>query len=235
MNDDRSLERAARDWAEHGPNRAPDRAVDAALARIQTMGQERDLPFVRRLPNLNTAGRLVAGLAAVVVVVVAGALVLRPGTGTGGPPTPSPSPSPTLELVPSPTPSVAACTLLTDAEVADTFLNPGLGAQPTGSGGGAETSCIWTDGGLNVILRVTYTTSGGLAAFEAAQGLADAEVVAGVGTNAVFDRASETLYVSKGDALVAILAGDPTFWGVPGPDARLDAETRQGKLIAGRM
>ena len=42
MTDDRSLERAARSWLEEGPTRAPDRPVDAALARIQTTRQERD-------------------------------------------------------------------------------------------------------------------------------------------------------------------------------------------------
>ena len=36
MTDDRSLERAARSWIEAGPTRAPDRAVEAALLRIET-------------------------------------------------------------------------------------------------------------------------------------------------------------------------------------------------------
>ena len=36
MTDDRSLERAARSWIEAGPTRAPERAVEAALSRIET-------------------------------------------------------------------------------------------------------------------------------------------------------------------------------------------------------
>ena len=43
MTDDRSLERAARSWIEAGPTQAPDRAVEAALLRIETTPQERDL------------------------------------------------------------------------------------------------------------------------------------------------------------------------------------------------
>ena len=43
MTDDRSLERAARSWIEVGPTRAPEPAVQAALLRIQTTSQERDL------------------------------------------------------------------------------------------------------------------------------------------------------------------------------------------------
>ena len=43
MNDDRSLERAARSWLEAGPTQAPDRAVEAALLQIETTSQERDL------------------------------------------------------------------------------------------------------------------------------------------------------------------------------------------------
>ena len=43
MTDDRSLERAARSLIEAGPTRAPERAVEAALSRIQTTSQERGL------------------------------------------------------------------------------------------------------------------------------------------------------------------------------------------------
>ena len=50
---DRALERAARSWIEEGPTRAPDRPVDAALSRIQTTNQERDLRILWRLPTMN--------------------------------------------------------------------------------------------------------------------------------------------------------------------------------------
>ena len=108
-NDDRSLERAARTWLEAGPTQAPDRAVDAALQRIQTTPQERDLRIPWRLPTMNRTSQL-AGAAAAVVLVVGGGLLLlgRGNTGPGGPVvTPSPSP-----VVPGPSliPSAAATT-----------------------------------------------------------------------------------------------------------------------------
>jgi hypothetical protein len=100
MNDDRSLERAARSWLEEGPKQAPDRAVDAALARIQTTQQERDLvPW--RLPNMNRTARLVASVAALAVVVAVGIFVLRPPSNVGGLPTPGPTTSPRPRATPT--------------------------------------------------------------------------------------------------------------------------------------
>ena len=55
MTDDRSLERAARSWLENGPTEAPDRAVEAALLRIETTPQERDWHVPWRLPKMTTA------------------------------------------------------------------------------------------------------------------------------------------------------------------------------------
>jgi hypothetical protein len=90
MNDDRSLERAARSWIEEGPTRAPDRPVDAALRTIESTPQERDLRIPWRLPTMTPLTRL-AG-AALVAVIAAGAvfLALRPSSDVGGP-----SPQPT--------------------------------------------------------------------------------------------------------------------------------------------
>jgi hypothetical protein len=106
MTDDRSLERAARSWLEAGPTEAPDRAVEAALLRIQTTSQERDLRIPWRLPKMTTPAR-VAAAAVIGVLVVGGALFMlgRLGqTGVGGPgPTSTPTQSPTP--IPSPTPS----------------------------------------------------------------------------------------------------------------------------------
>lgn len=79
MTDDRSLERAARSWLEEGPTRAPDRAVEDALSRIQTTPQERDL-----IPWRTTSMPFLAKLAAAAVVVVAlggGALIAFNGNG----------------------------------------------------------------------------------------------------------------------------------------------------------
>jgi hypothetical protein len=96
MTDDRSLERAARSWLETGPTEAPDRAVEAALLRIEITRQERDWPVPWRLPKMTTPTRV--AVVAVIGVLAVGAvfLVLRPDqpsvAGPSSAPTPSPSP-----------------------------------------------------------------------------------------------------------------------------------------------
>lgn len=101
MTDDRSLERAARSWLEEGPTRAPDRPVEAALSRIKTTPQERDL-VPRRITSLPTFAKLAAA-AAVVVVVGGGALFALNGLG----PSVGASPSPAAPASPSPAASAA--------------------------------------------------------------------------------------------------------------------------------
>jgi hypothetical protein len=91
MNDDRSLDRAARSWLEEGPTRAPDRSVEAALVRINTTRQERDLvPW--RLPTMNPILRWAAVAVVAAVGLGAAVLVFGPGRpfGPGADPTPSP-------------------------------------------------------------------------------------------------------------------------------------------------
>jgi WD40-like Beta Propeller Repeat len=89
MTDDRSLERAARSWLETGPTEAPDRAVEAALLRIQTTSQERDWHVPWRNRPMTLTARLVAAAIAIAVVAVGGALVLRPGQSDIGAPSPT--------------------------------------------------------------------------------------------------------------------------------------------------
>jgi len=103
MTDDRSLERAARSWLEEGPAQAPDRAVKAALLRIQTIDQERDWHVPWRTPPVTQTRRVLTGLVAIAIILVGGALILRPGAGTG-----IGGPSPTASAVPSPTPVPSA-------------------------------------------------------------------------------------------------------------------------------
>jgi hypothetical protein len=111
MTDDRSLERAARSFIESGPTRAPERAVEAALSRIQTTSQERGLRVPWRI-TMTTPAR-VAAAAVIGVLAIGGALFLIGGTGqtnVGGPAaSPSPSSSPTssvpASLAAAPTPS----------------------------------------------------------------------------------------------------------------------------------
>ena len=87
MTDDRSLERAARSWIEVGPTRAPSHAVDAALLRIETTPQERDLRIPRRFTVMPFSAR-VAAAALIGVLLVGGAVYMfSPGgrSGVGGP------------------------------------------------------------------------------------------------------------------------------------------------------
>jgi TolB protein len=102
MTDDRSLERAARSWIEAGPSRAPDRVIDAALLRIETTTQERDLGIPWRLSNMITPVRVAA--AAVIGVLAIGGAIYLGGSGQSDVAGPAPSHTPT----PSASPSAAA-------------------------------------------------------------------------------------------------------------------------------
>src|SRR4051812_34543644 len=189
MNDDRSLERAARSWLDEGPTQAPDRVVDAALAQIQTTNQERDLrPW--RMPNMNPAIKLAAA-AIVAVVAIGGSLYLFGApAGFGGRPTPTPSaPPPTAAPTPSaaagtpgPTPNAAACQLLTPAEV-ESSASVGVSAGPRARATSATSDCVWTTGGGigDVIASVELTKSGGAAAFNAAKAITGVQTVSGLG------------------------------------------------------
>ena len=88
---DRSLERAARSWLEEGPTRAPDRAVEAALARIQTTRQERGPAIPWRLPTMNPTSRIAAIAATGAVAVAFAIFVPRPYSDVGPPASPTPA------------------------------------------------------------------------------------------------------------------------------------------------
>jgi hypothetical protein len=249
MTDDRSLERAARSWLESGPTEAPDHAVDAALLRIQTTRQDRVTPILWRLPTMNSFGRLFAGLAAVAIFAVVGLVALRPADVGPGSSVTSPSPavseaptaSPSAESSPSATvtPPVAACGLITtDEAAAYAPYGPGTGSTAAGSGSGAVTTCQYTGG--DIFLTITLTTPGGNAAFDLVKATPGATVIPDLGADrgggqlaadGVFDPASVTLYVSRGDALVAIHAGSAA----QSSASRLATETTIARIVAGRM
>ena len=215
MNDDRSLERAARSWLEEGPTRAPDRPVDAALTRIQTTRQERDwIPW--RFPNMSPAIKL-AGAAIVAVIAIGGSLYLFGSpSGFGGRPTLTPSAAPatpaatpSAAATPGPTPNDAACQLLTNSEVAASSsisLDVAPRARATTT---ATSDCTYTTGGGigDIVATVELTKPGGAAAFDAAKAIAGVQTVQDLGTQAVYDPAWDTLYLLKGDTLVSISAG----------------------------
>ncbi|HTE66795.1 MAG TPA: hypothetical protein VK736_11155 [Candidatus Binatia bacterium] len=106
MTDDRSLERAARSFIEAGPTQAPERAVEAALLRIESTPQERDLRIPWRFPSMTTPARI-AVAAVLGVLLVAGAISFfgRPGQPSVGVPGPSPSSPAPASPIASPKPS----------------------------------------------------------------------------------------------------------------------------------
>jgi hypothetical protein len=125
MTDDRSLERAARSWLEDGPTRAPDRPVEAALSRIKTTTQERDLWIPWRLPTMFTNRVTLTALAIVFVIAAGGFALSRFGGaigGPGGPSIPNPPESPSVTVAPTatpvPSPSLPA---ITSGDVGRTF------------------------------------------------------------------------------------------------------------------
>ncbi len=103
MTDDRWIERAARSWLEAGPTQAPEGAVEAALVRIESTPQERDLRVPWRLPKMITPARFAA--AALVGVLAVGSVFLvlggrgQPAVGAHGTTRPA-SPSPSTSVVP---------------------------------------------------------------------------------------------------------------------------------------
>jgi hypothetical protein len=127
-----------------------------------------------------------------------------------------------------------ACGLVTAAEADQLVGNVGGGAQPTESGTGTQTTCLYRDGAGGEVLFVTYTKSGGLAAFDAARTAApQAQPVDGVtgADAAVFDPSTSTLYARKGDGLVTIFAeasSQPAY-------RRQDIETAVGNVAIGRL
>jgi hypothetical protein len=109
MTDDRSLERAARSFIESGPTRAPDRAVEAALLRIDTTSQVRGLWVPWRFVVMNKSVGIAVGATAILgIALLAAALAIgRPEPSVGNPPS-SPASSPTMTATTSPAPSIAA-------------------------------------------------------------------------------------------------------------------------------
>ena len=84
MTDDRTLERAARSWLEEGPTRAPDRAVAAALSRVEATRQD----WAPRIPGRAPTSKAAPGLAMAVLVATAAVgsflyLSSKPSTGPG--------------------------------------------------------------------------------------------------------------------------------------------------------
>lgn len=198
------------DWLEADPDHAPPETLETVLAAFPSIPQRRAWRVPWRFTTMNCFMPIGAA-AAIAIVLVGGALLtLRPSEGgVGTSPTASPSASPpsAAPASPSPSPDRAACNLVTADEAERIAGIPGLGALPTASGAGNETTCVYRDGGGNIVLRVEYTQAGGSGLFELAQNAPGVEGVADLGDGAVFDPATSTLSFLKGDFLVAVFAG----------------------------
>ncbi len=225
------------DWLEDDPDSAPGVILETVLAALPSIPQRRARRVPWRFPTM-TRFAPIGAAAAITVVLVGGALfLLRPeGGGVGTSPSASPSDRPSASPAPAserPTasPSAGACGLVTSEEAENQAGIAGLGAQPTESGTGDETTCIYQDGGGNIVLRIAYTKSGGASAFEAARAVPGTQEIADLGDAAVFDPATSTLSFVKGDALVAIVAGTSS----QSPDTRLATERTIGLLAAERV
>ena len=222
-------------WLEADPDHAPRETLETVLAAFPSIPQRRASRVPWRFTTMNRF--MPIGAAAVIaIVLVGGALImLRPnGSGVGTSPTASLTASPTPSAspaTPSASPGSGACSLVTADEAESVAGIVGLGALPTESGAGNETTCIYRDGGGNIVLRVAYTKSGGTALFEAAQNAPGVEAAADLGDGAVFDPATSTLSFMKGDALVTIVAGTSS----QAPASRLATERAVAELAVDRV
>jgi hypothetical protein len=94
MNTDRDFERTAQAWLAEGPERLPDRVLDAVDHKIHVTRQRRALRMPWRDPRMNQMTRAVAVIAAVAIVLIGGVVLLRPGASSGQAGSSGNSPSP---------------------------------------------------------------------------------------------------------------------------------------------
>jgi hypothetical protein len=165
MNDDRSLERAARSWIEAGPTQAPEVAVQQALSLIETTPQERDLRISWRTRPMGRFALAVAAVATLVVVAIGGSLGLgrlpdAPDGGAGATPGPSYSPPPS-----SSTPTASNTPARPPGSVAVTIWS----GHSVGSNGGSTVLVLNEDGtaardlfpGITFVELIGRTADGG--------------------------------------------------------------------------
>jgi len=120
MNDDRTLERAARSFIEVGPTRAPEHAIDEALLRIESTPQERALRLPWRFPTMPLPARLVA-IAVVGALVLAGLALL----GSGGSKVPTTAPPSDQAIVAASASASASAAAIPTANTVDYSYLPG--------------------------------------------------------------------------------------------------------------
>jgi hypothetical protein len=126
---------------------------------------------------------------------------------------------------------VIACDLITREEAESLGGILGLGALPSASGSGDDTTCLYADGGGNVVLRINWLKVGGGAAFEAASAIEGIEPVTELSADVLYDPNARRLYVARDDALVIITSGTAS----DEPNIRRERALRLGELVIERM
>ena len=108
MTDDRSIERAARTWLERGPNQAPERAVQAALLRIESTPQERDWHWPWSGLRIDRRVGATVAIAVIAIALVGGSTLLPAGPKLGPTAQPAPTASPSARATPQSSASPSA-------------------------------------------------------------------------------------------------------------------------------
>ena len=239
MNAGHDVERLIAGWlAEEAPGRAPDRILSSAGRVIDGTRQRRFVAAWRDSTLFTTRGLVAAAVMGLVLVggvlfylkgVPSGNVGASPSPSTSASPTPAPSPSPSPSASEGPTLDGTACGLVSKPEVlaASGHNYP----HPVPHGSGAQTSCMFEREGGDVFLRLTYTSSGGGAAFDLAKAAPDIVSVADMGDEAFFDPATESLFVLVGDSLVQV---SPNVI-IGSTYTAFDFAKELGALIAGRL
>jgi hypothetical protein len=101
MNTDRDFERTAQAWLAQGPDRLPDRVLDAVVDEIHLTPQRRALRVPWRNLPMTQMTRALSVIAVVAVVVIGGVVLLRPGSPSSGSPSGSASSSPASSGLPA--------------------------------------------------------------------------------------------------------------------------------------
>ena len=112
MNERSDMDRVLTHWFADGPSEMPDRVVDLVADRIGRQRQRRPWRLPWRPFDMNSAIKLGAAIAAVLVLAVAGWNLLPRSSGQVGQPGPAASPSPTASPTPSPSPTARSAVMV---------------------------------------------------------------------------------------------------------------------------
>ena len=179
--------------------------------------------------------RYLLGLLVGAVLVVSacsggGGATASPGGGATATPVPGATDTPAAG---TPIPTTAggggaseACALITAEEVASVMGVPNTVTAIAGE----PSYCNYQSDSAHTV-ATSFTSTSAELSYGAFAGAAEAVVVSGIGDKAVFSPSLATLFVLKGQKLLAIAAGDSS---VPS-EQRLELEKQLGAIAAGRF